>query len=140
LAGAPASFAVPNAQGIAYVATSATTTLNRIAVGSAAATPALRFYSETGGAAGSVTLPSAPLALAYGAPAAAGQVPQTTAQLYLTTAASILARDAFGAAVASVGGTGAPFGIAVDPNLRNALVTERGANALGGYLDDLSAL
>ena len=138
--GAPASFVVPNAQGIAYVATSATSTLNRIAVGSTAATPALRFYSEAGAAAGSVTLPAAPIAVAFGAPAAAGQVPQTTAQLYVTTAASILARDAFGGAVATAADTGGPFGIAVDPNHRNPLVTERSANALSGYLDDLSAL
>jgi hypothetical protein len=114
--------------------------LNRIAVGSTAATPALRFYSETGSAAGSVTLPAAPIAVAYGAPAAAGQVPQTTAQLYVTTAAGVLARDPFGGAVATAADPGGPFGLAVDPNLRNVLVTERGANALGGYLDDLSAL
>ena len=140
LGGVPASFAVPNAQGIAFVATSATSALNRLAVGSTAATPALRFYSETGAAAGSVTLPAAPIAVAYAAPGGPGQVPQTTAQLYVTTASGVLARDAFGAAVASATDAGAPFGIAVDPNFGEPLVSERGANALTGYLDDLSAV
>jgi hypothetical protein len=140
LAGVPASFAVPNAQGIAFVATSATSALNRLAVGSTAATPALRFYSETGAAAGSVTLPAAPIAVAYAAPGGPGQVPQTTAQLYVTTASGVLARDAFGAAVASATDAGAPFGIAVDPNFGEPLVMEHGANALTGYLDDLSAV
>ena len=138
--GVPASFAVPNAQGIAFVVTSSTSTLNRLAVGSTAATPALRFYSETGSGAGSVTLPAAPIAVAYAAPAGAGQVPQTTAQLYVTTASGVLARDAFGAAVAAAADAGAPFGIAVDPNLGAPLAAERAANALTGYLDDLSAL
>ena len=139
LHGVPVSFTAPSAQGIAFVATSATSALNRLAVGSTAATPALRFYSETGSGAGSTTLPAAPVAVAYAAPAAAGQVPQTTAQLYVTTAASILARDAFGGAVAIAADAGAPFGIAVDPNLGNPLVAERTANALTGYFDDLSA-
>jgi sugar lactone lactonase YvrE len=138
--GVPASFAVPNAQGIAFVATSATSVLNRIVVGSAAATPALRFYSESGSAAGSVTLSAGPIGVAYAAPAGPGQVPQTTAQLYVTTASGVLARDAFGAAVAAATDAGSPFGIAVDPNLGSPLVTERGANALTGYLDDLSAV
>ncbi len=138
--GVPASFAAPNAQGIAFVASSATSALNRLAVGSAAATPALRFYSESGSAAGSVTLPAAPVAVAYAAPAGAGQVPPTTAQLYVATAAGILARDAFGAAVATAADAGAPFGIAVDPNFGEPLVTERGTNALTVYLDDLSAV
>jgi len=124
----------------ARVASSATSALNRLAVGSAAATPALRFYSESGSAAGSVTLPTAPVAVAYAAPAGAGQVPPTTAQLYVATAAGILARDAFGAAVATAADAGAPFGIAVDPNFGEPLVIERGANALTVYLDDLSAV
>ena len=136
----PASFAVPNAQGIAFVATSATSALNRLAVGSAAATPALRFYSETGTAAGSATLPAPPIGVAYAAPAATGQVPQTTAQLYVTTAGGVVARDAFGAAVAAAADAGGPFGIAVDPNTGDPLVADRSANALAGYLDDLSAL
>jgi hypothetical protein len=135
----PASFAAPSAQGIAFVATSATSALNRLAVGSAATTPALRFYSETGSGAGSVTLPAEPIGVTYAAPAAPGQVPQTSAQIYVTTAAGVLARDAFGGAVASVADAGGPFGIAVDPNLGEPLVTERGTNALTAYLDDLSA-
>jgi hypothetical protein len=138
--GVPSSFAAPNAQGIAFVASSATGTLNRIAVGSTAATPALRFYTESGSAAGSVTLPGAPIAVAYAAPVGVGQVPQTTAQLYVTTAAGVIARDAFGGAVSTATDSGGPFGIAVDLNFGEPLVTERGANALTGYLDDLSAV
>jgi hypothetical protein len=113
--------------------------LNRIAAGNAAA-PGLTMFSESGGAAGDAALPAAPVALAYGAPAGIGQSPPTNAQIYVTTASGVLARDAFGAAVASAANAGGPYGIAVDPNLGEPTVTERSSTAVTTYLDDLSAI
>jgi hypothetical protein len=138
--GAPASFAAASAQGVAFEAASATSALNRIAAGNASASPRLAFFSENGAPSGGSALAAPPLALAYAAPAGANQVPQTSAQLYLTTASGVLARDAFGAAVASIGNAGAPFGVAVDPNFGEPTVTERATGAITTYLDDLSAV
>jgi hypothetical protein len=139
LGGVPTSFPATSAQGIAYVDTSATAVLNRIDVGNASASPKLAAFSESGAAQGSVPLAAAPLALAYGAPAGVNQSPSTTAQLYVTSAAGVAALDALGNAVASVADAGGAFGIAVDPNTGEPLVTERSANTLTAYLDDLSA-
>jgi hypothetical protein len=139
-AGVPASFAATSAQGIAFVAASANGALNRIAAGDASATPQLAFFSEQGAASGGVTLPAAPIALAYGAPAGLSQSPATAAQIYMTTSAGVVARDAFGAAVTSTADAGGPFGIAVDPNFGEPSVAERSANAVTTYLDDLSAI
>ncbi|MEA2690581.1 MAG: hypothetical protein QOD51_3188 [Candidatus Eremiobacteraeota bacterium] len=137
--GVPPAFAATSAQGIAFVAGSVNGALNRIAAGNAAA-PGLTMFSESGGAAGDAALPAAPVALAYGAPAGIGQSPPTNAQIYVTTASGVLARDAFGAAVASAANAGGPYGIAVDPNLGEPTVTERSSNAVTTYLDDLSAI
>jgi DNA-binding beta-propeller fold protein YncE len=137
---APASFAATSAQGIAFEAASPSGPLNRLAVGNASAAPRLAFFAESGPPSGSVPLAAAPLALAYGAPAGLNQSPPTTAQIFLTTASGVLARDAFGAAVASIANAGAPFGIAVDPNFGEPAVSERSTNAITSYLDDLSAI
>jgi hypothetical protein len=136
--GIPATFAAPNAQGVAYVATTPNTALNRISVGSTA-TPALAFFSESGSGRGSATLSAAPIAVAYGAPVTTGQAPQTTAQLYVTSAAAVAALDPFGTPVGSVADPHGPFGITVDPNSREPQVAERSANAVTTYLFDLSA-
>lgn len=138
--GAPASFAAASAQGVAFEAASASGALNRIAVGDASATPRLAFYAESGAASGGTVLAAAPLALAYGAPAGVNQSPPTTAQIYLTTASGVLARDAFGRAVASIANAGGAFGIAVDPNAGEPTITERTTGAITTYLDDLSAI
>lgn len=136
----PAQTAATNTQGIAYVGASASGALNQVAIGNASATPRLAMFSEKGAPQGTPALAAAPLALAYGAPVAAGQVPQTQAQLYVTSASGIAALDAFGGPIATTADSGGPFGIAVDPNTREPLVAERGANALTAYLDDLSAV
>ncbi|MDB5073553.1 MAG: hypothetical protein JWM87_4664 [Candidatus Eremiobacteraeota bacterium] len=137
---APASFAAASAQGIAFVAASAGATLNRIAAGNASATPRLAFFNENGGPAGGVALAAAPVALAYAAPGTISQSPPTDAQIYLTTAAGVLAFDAFGGDVATAANAGGPFGVAVDPNFGEPTIAERSANAITTYLDDLSAV
>jgi hypothetical protein len=136
--GMPATFAAPTAQGIAYVATTPYTALNRIAVGNTA-TPALAFFTENGSGRGSAALTSPPIAVAYGAPVTISQAPQTTAQLYVTSAAAVTALDPFGTPVNSVADPRGPFGITVDPNSREPQVAERSANAVTTYLFDLSA-
>ena len=134
------TFAAANARGIAYVDASPAGPLNRIAVGNAAATPRLAFFTENGGAAGSQPLAAVPIAIAYAPPIGAGSSPQTTAQIYVTSAGGIAALDPFGAAVSAATDAGAPFGIAIDLNRGTPLVAERSANALTAYLDDLSAI
>jgi hypothetical protein len=137
---APATFTATSAQGIAFEAASANGPLDRIAVGNASAAPRLAFFSEDGTPSGGTALAAAPVALAYAAPAGVNQSPPTTAQIYLATASGVLARDAFGAAVASIASAGGPFGIAVDPNFSEPTVAERTAGAITTYLDDLSAV
>lgn len=136
---APAAFAVPNAHGLAFVADSPGSTLDRIVVGVASASPKLAMFSENGSPLGSTPLTAAPIALAYTPPIGPGSFPQTTAQLYVASAADVAAFDPFGAPVASVANAGGPFGIAVDANLGMPVVTERSAGRITTYLDDLSA-
>ena len=137
---APPAFAVPNAQGVAFVAASPYGPLDRIVVGVAAPSPHLAIFSETGAALGSAPLNAAPIALAYASPYGSGSVPQTTAQIYVTSANGVAALDPFGTPVAAVADAGGPFGLAVDPNLNEPLVAERSAGAVTTYLDDLSAV
>jgi hypothetical protein len=136
----PPSFAAPNARGIAYVGASPNGPLNRIAVGNASATPRLAFFTENGSAAGSQPLAAAPIAIAYAPPIGPGSSPQTTAQIYVTSANGVAALDPFGAAVAAATNAGSPFGVALDLNRGMPLVTERSANGVTTYLDDLSAI
>ena len=136
--GVPATFAAPNAAGVAFVAANFNGPDDRLAVGRAAAAPALAFVSETGAPRGTQPLTDTPVAVAYGAPLQIGQSPQTTAQIYVATASGITAFPAFGASVATVADGGGPFGIAVDPNSREPVVTERAAGAITTYLFDLS--
>ena len=136
----PTSFAAATAQGIAYVDSSPNGPLNRIVVGNASATPRLAFFTEDGAAAGSQPLAAAPIGIAYAPPIGPGSTPQTTAQIYVTSANGIAALDPFGAAVGATANAGAPFGVAVDLNLGMPLVTGRSANAVTTYLDDLSAI
>jgi hypothetical protein len=140
LGAAPPSYAAANARGIAYVDASPNGPVNRIAVGNASATPRLAFFTENGGAAGSQPLAAAPIAIAYAPPIGPGSSPQTTAQIYVTSANGIAAFDPFGAFVSTTADGGAPFGITVDLNRGTPLVTERAANAVTTYLDDLSAI
>jgi hypothetical protein len=137
--GAPASFAAAGAQGITYIAASSGGPLNRIAVGDASAAPRLAFFSETGAPFGGAALAAVPVALAYANPAGINQSPPTQAQTYVTSASGVAAFTVFGAAVASASNAGSPFGIAVDPNFSEPTITERSANAITTYLDDLSA-
>jgi hypothetical protein len=137
--GAPASFAAASAHGVTFVASSPDLSPNEIAAGNASASPRVAFYSEKGAAAGSGALAAAPLALAYAAPQGISQSPQTNAQIYVTQASGVAALDAFGGAVATIANSGAPFGIAVDPNVGEPLVAERSTNVLTAYLADLSA-
>ncbi|HEY6236611.1 MAG TPA: hypothetical protein VIW69_16045 [Candidatus Elarobacter sp.] len=137
---APPAFAVPNANGIAFVAASPNGALNRIAVGVASAAPHVAFFSEKGASLGTKPLAAAPAALAYGSPYGSGTVPQTTAQIYVTGPNGVAALDAFGAPVAAVADAGTPFGIDVDPNLVMPVVAERAAGAVTTYLDNLSAI
>jgi len=136
--GAPVSFAAANAQGVTYVASTPNVLLNRIAVGSRA-TPAIAFFSETGNGLGTAPLAAVPIAIAYGSPLTLSQSPQTIAQLYVTSAASIAALDPTGTPVTATTDSGGPFGITIDPNTREPQVAERSANAVTTYLDDLSA-
>ena len=137
--GAPASFAAANAQGVTYVATTPNVLLNRIAVGNTA-TPALAFFSEAGNGRGTAPLAAMPIAIAYGSPLTVSQSPQTIAQLYVTSNAGIAALDPTGTLVTTIGDNGGPFGIVIDSNSREPQVTERSANAVTTYLDDLSAV
>ena len=137
--GAPPAFAAPSAGGIAFVAAGPFGALNRIVVGNASATPKLAFFNENGGSLGSRAVSAAPVALAYAPPVGPNGSPQTSAQLYATSANGIAAFDAFGTAVASVTDANAPFGIAVDPNSGAPQIVERSSNAIAAYLDDLSA-
>jgi hypothetical protein len=137
--GAPASFASPNASGIAFIATGQFGALNRLAVGNASAVPKLAFFNEKGGSLGTRALGAAPVAIAYAPPVGPNSSPQTTAQLYVTSASGIAAFDVFGTAVGAVADANAPFGIAVDPNSAAPQVAERASNAIAAYLDDLSA-
>jgi hypothetical protein len=134
-----ASFLAANARGITFVADSPNGALNRIVVGRASASPALLMFSENGAPLGSTPLAAAPIAIAY-TPIGPGSFPQTPAQIYVTSASDVAALDAFGAPVATRANAGAPFGVAVDPNAGMPLVTERSANAVTTYLDDLSAI
>lgn len=138
-AGAPAAFAAANAQGIAFDAVAPGFALNELVTGNTA-TPALAFYSETGGGAGSSAITPVPIAVAYGSPLTVTQSPQTTAQLYVTSATGVAAFTATGAAVTTVADTGSPFGVVVDPNSREPQVVERSGNGLTTYLTDLSAV
>jgi hypothetical protein len=113
----PANFTAANAQGVAFDATSPGAVLDELAVGNIA-TPALAFFSESGGGAGSAPLTIAPIAIAYGSPLSVTQSPQTTAQLYITSTAGIAAISPTGSPVTTVADTGTPFGITVDPNSR----------------------
>jgi hypothetical protein len=135
----PPAFAVPNAHGVAFVADSPNGPLGRIAVGVASASPQLAFFSEGGASLGTAPLAAAPLGVAYGAPYGSGTVPQTVAQLYVTSANGVAALDPFGAPVAAIPDAGAPFGIDVDPNVRTVVVAERSGGGVTTYLDDLSA-
>jgi hypothetical protein len=137
--GIPATFVAASAQGIAFDAASAGFVLDELAIGNTA-TPSLAFFSEGGGGAGSATLTTAPIAIAYGSPLSVTQSPQTTAQLYITSAVGIAALTPTGGAVTTVADTGAPFGITVDPNSREPQVAERSGNGVTSYLDDLSAV
>ncbi|HEY0396336.1 MAG TPA: hypothetical protein VGD01_17805 [Candidatus Elarobacter sp.] len=137
--GVPASFAATGASGIAFIASAPFQALDDIAVGNAAG-PRLDLYSESGAAAGSGALASAPVAVAYGAPLTLNQSPQTAAQLYVTTASGVVAADALANAVSAIANAGSPFGISVDPNTREPLVAERATNLLTTYLDDLGAI
>jgi hypothetical protein len=136
--GVPATFPAPSAQGIAYDASTPTAVLNRIAVGNAAA-PSLSFFTESGSGQGTAALSAVPIAIAYGSPLTISQSPQTTAQLYITSAGAIQALDPTGTLVRTVTDGGGPYGVTVDPNARSVQVTERSANAVITYLDDLSA-
>jgi hypothetical protein len=136
--GTPATFAAPNAHGIAYAATTPNTALNQIDVGNTA-TPALAFFTENGRGQGSAALTAPPIAVAYGAPLSLDQSPQTTAQLYLTSSAAVAAFDPTGTPVNTVADPRGPSGITVDPNSREPQVAERSANAVTAYLFDLSA-
>ena len=104
----PPAFAVPGANGVAFLAASPNGPLNRIAVGVASASPHLAFFSESGAPLGTAPLAAAPIAVAYAAPYGSGTVPQTTAQIYVTSANGVAALDAFGAPVAAVADTGSP--------------------------------
>jgi hypothetical protein len=137
---APSAFTVLNAHGITFVADAPNSTLDRIVVGVASASPKLAMFSENGSALGSTPLTAAPIALAYTPPIGPGSFPQTTAQLYVTSAAGVAAFDPFGAPVASAANAGGPFGIALDANLGMPLVAERSAGRITTYLDDLSAV
>ncbi|MEA2785614.1 MAG: SMP-30/Gluconolactonase/LRE-like region [Candidatus Eremiobacteraeota bacterium] len=137
---APPSFAAANAQGIAYVGASPNGPVNRIVVGNTSATPKLAFFTENGGAAGSQPLAAAPMAIAYAPPIGPGSSPQTTAQIFVTSATGVAAFDPFGASVSTAADAGAPFGITLDLNRGTPLVTERSANSVTTYLDDLSAI
>jgi hypothetical protein len=137
--GIPASFAAANAQGITFDATTPSFVLDELAVGNVA-TPALAFFNESGGGAGSAPFANAPIAIAYGSPLSVTQSPQTTAQLYVTSAAGVAAFTPTGGALTTVADTGAPFGITVDPNSREPQVAERSGNGVTSYLDDLSAV
>jgi hypothetical protein len=136
----PPSFAAPNAHGIAFVAASPNGALNRLVVGNAAATPKLAIFTENGAPLGSKPLAAAPIAIAYAPPVGPGYAPQTTAQIYVTSANGVAALDPFGTSVATAADAGSPYGVAVDPNLGEPLVAERAANAVTTYLDDLSAI
>lgn len=136
----PPSFAAPNAHGIAFVAASPSGSLNRIVVGNASATPKLAMFTENGASFGSKPLTAAPIAIAYTPPIGPGSFPQTTAQIYVTSAGGVAALDPFGTPVATAADGGSPFGVAVDLNLGVPLVAERSANAVTTYLDDLSAI
>jgi hypothetical protein len=136
----PPSFAAVSAHGIAFVAASPNGPLNRLVVGNASATPSLSIFSENGSALGSKPLAAVPIAIAYTAPIGPGNSPQTTAQIYVTSATGVAAFDPFGAPVATAADGGAPFGVAVDANLGVPLVAERSGNAVTTYLDDLSAI
>jgi len=140
LGAAPPSFAAASAHGIAFVAASPNSALNRIVAGNASATPKLSIFTENGASLGSKPLAAAPIAIAYAPPIGPGNSPQTTAQIYVTSASGVAALDPFGAPVASAADAGAPFGIAVDLNLGAPLVAERAAGAVTTYLDDLSAI
>ena len=140
LGSAPPSFAAANAQGIAYVGASPNGPVTRIVVGNTSATPRLAFFTENGGAAGSQPLAAAPIAIAYAPPIGPGSSPQTTAQIYVTSANGVAAFDPFGASVSTAADAGAPFGITADLNRGTPLVTERSANSVTTYLDDLSAI
>ena len=135
----PPAFAVSNAHGVAFVADSPNGPLGRIAVGVASASPHLAFFSEGGASLGSAALGAAPLAVAYGSPYGSGTVPQTVAQLYVTSANGVAALDPFGAPVATIADPGAAFGIDVDSNARTVVVAERSGGGVTTYLDDLSA-
>ncbi len=137
-AGVPPTFAAANARGIAFVAANFAGPDDRLALGRASATPALAFVSESGAARGTQPLTDLPLAVAYGAPLTINQSPQTTAQVYVTTASAVMAFPTAGASVAQIADAGGPFGITVDPNSREPVVTERAANAITSYLLDLS--
>lgn len=136
----PAAFAATGARGIAFVGASPFVTLNRIVVGDASAAPKLAFFSEGGGALGTVALTAAPVAIAYAPPVGSFVAPQTTAQLYVTSASGVAAFDPFGAFVGSAADAGGPFGVVVDPNARTPLVAEHAANALTSYAVDVSAV
>ena len=139
LGGVPATFAATSAHGIAFVASGPYSALNELVVGNASASPRLAFFTEHGGNAGGTALAAPPIAIAYGPPVSVNQSPQTTAQLYVTSANGVAAYDAFGAGVSSAADAGAPFGIAVDPNAGPPLAAERAANALTAYQLDLAA-
>jgi hypothetical protein len=139
LGGAPSSFAATAPSAIAYAAASFNGALNRIVVGTAAATPKLSMFSESGAAQGAVVLAAAPLAVAYGDPVGVNGSPSTRAQLYVTSGSGVIALDAFGALQTTSANPGNPFGIAVDPNSRLVLLAQSGANTLTSDLDDLSA-
>jgi len=140
LGATPPSFVVTSAHGIAFVAASPSGPLNRLVVGNASATPKLAIFTENGGSLGTKPLAAAPIAIAYTPPIGPGSSPQTTAQLYVTSANGVEALDPFGTAVAAATDAGAPFGVTVDLNLGMPLVAERSANAVTTYLDDLSAI
>ena len=139
IGGVPATFAAANAQGVTFDERSAGFVLDQLAVGNVA-TPALAFFSESGGGAGSAPLASATIAIAYGSPLSVTQSPQTTAQLYVTSASGVAALTPTGGAVTTVADIGQPFGITVDPNSREPQVAERSGNGVTTYLDDLSAV
>ena len=88
---APASFAAASAHGIAFVAASPNGPLNRIVVGNASAAPKLAIFTENGASLGTKPLAAAPIALAYAPPIGPGNFPQTTAQIYVTSATALAA-------------------------------------------------
>jgi hypothetical protein len=137
---APPSFAAASAQGIAFVAASPAGPLNRIVAGNASAAPRLAMFTENGAPLGSKALGAAPIAIAYAPPIGPGSSPQTTAQIYVTSANGVAALDPFGTPVAAAADAGAPFGVSVDLNVGVPLVAERAAGAVTTYLDDLSAI